>query len=236
MKKKSNQSAILRDHAVFNYVSGNQSAESQERFAEKMLHDEELRNEVEFEKSLRERFAENASIDETNTFVSEGNFDKLMERIDNKRDNEIDKASETNPGTHLGAENRALKKPKRLNPYYAIAASVLVVSAVTIGVVDNLYAPKFVTLSDQTASQKIDFNALVENRQLAKIVLKKPKDAQSTSEFLAGYQLQAISSSPQKNTIIVRSQQSIDQLMLAGWRADQRVTSAQIIQFSDGEK
>ena len=224
MSKRNKPSAILKDTAVFNYVLGEQSQQSQDIFSEKLQSDKLLRDEVAFEKSLRERFSQDAKNSETESVISEENFDQLLARIDSKEESNSLDQQESHRNKTIA------EKPQRFNRTIGLAASVLVVSMFAVGLFDHLHEPKFVTLSNLDESQKLDFNSLVESQKLAKIVLNESTSAQAVKEFLAGYQLSPISTSSQ-NTIIVQSKTTIDPTMLAGWRADQRVSNAQIIQF-----
>lgn len=217
MSMKKQQSAIFRDTAVFDYVSGNQSDGARENFEQKLADDLSLQQEVTFERSLRSVFVE----DEAPAPVSKDNFDALLDRIDQAEAADQDTTT----------DRRSWFGPRQ----FGVAASIIAVCLISINLFSDVTKPKFVTLSDAEQTQQTDFTTLVEQRRLAKIVLTEADDLQAVQQLLAGYQLESLDATPQRGAIVIKAARSIDAQMLAGWRADQRVASVEIIEFG-GQK
>lgn len=215
MTKKNDQSAILRDTAVFDYVAGNLSQGAQQNFEKKLANDPLLQKEVQFERELKGIIDADASADKAP--VSMGNFDALLEKIDQAE------TTTTNKTFKFGLRQ------------LSIAASFAAVCAISVGFLSDLYEPKFVTLSAPERAQNADFVTLVEQQRLAKLVLTEPENAELTQQLLAGYQLDSLDSTPQQGAIIVKAGQVIDSQKLAMLRADKRVVSVVLIEFGGKE-
>jgi len=220
--KKSDQSDILRDAAVFDYVSGTQSDSARMEFEQKLQHDTVLQQQVAWERSLREQLdPKNAQTPP----VSMSNLDSLMERID-----ETEVTQETFVDSQKGQNISWFNKP--LFPAMSIAAGLAVVCVISVGLFQGLTQPQFTTLSSPSASAKVDFSQLVEQRRLAKVVLHQDYlDVVST--LLDDYGLIKLDQAGLSDVIMVIASEEIAFETLAAWRADVRIKEVNIVAFGD---
>ena len=229
MSNKSDQSSILRDTAVFDYVSGSQSKAAKALFEEKLAQDEVLQREVEFERALRKLSKEGQTRD-SEPLVSDNNIDALWARIDKFNEPKSPPQSRVD-----GSRTAPAKSVSKRVRWLSVAAGFAAIAMVSVGVWRDIYVQDYRTLSNDTQSGSIDFPALVEQRRLAKLTLSNPLDQEAVNAMLAGYQLELISSVPEQGAVVVMTDQSITDAMLAGWRADQRVVKAEIMAFAGGD-
>jgi len=243
MNTKKRQSEILRDTAVFEYVAGDKSNGAKQEFERRLADDVELQREVAIERALRKTIAESGKARDQESTVSMDNFDALLSRIDSAELSRNNSAETETIIDNTSTNKEQSEKKNSDNVVYArfglkqlaAVASIAAVALVSVSFFGDISEPKFETLSSSeqssTALLQDSFSELVEQRRLAKLVLSEPGDVEAVKQLLAGYQLESLDATPQRGAIVVKAARSIDQQMMAGWLADQRVVSVEIIKF-----
>jgi len=227
MNNPSDKTTILKDTAVFEFVSGSLSADAHENFEKLVEQDPALRREVEAEIALRTALEQVHDVGQQQVApVSMNNFDALLERIDAlEADDEL-------------GENRA--PVISINDYWkrslSVAASLALVAVFGAAYFSQLTEPEFETLSNQNAGSEVNFPLLVEQGRIAKVVLADHLSSEEVEVFLERYKLNIINAGSQQTVLYVSAQKEIDLITLQEWHADSRVNSVDVVSYGERNK
>lgn len=210
MKQADKQATIFRDMAVFEYVAGTQSDSAKKDFEQQLSIDQELVEELKFERLLR--IMGNDNDDEYSVNMS--NFDQLVDNIENNK---------------LPTAQNVQQFPyKRLT---GIAASI-VTAAIAISVfTGDMLQPKFETLFSESQTTYTDFSELAAQQRLARIVVTNSTKLEEIKHLLNEYKLESISSNIEQNMLLVTSPNAIDNAMLTKLRSDKRTQDVILVQY-----
>jgi len=221
--------------AVFDYVAGHLSGAKKQNFETLLKRDAALQQAVDNERALRESL--NKSDDTAPVAMS--NFDDLLAKIDAERD--VDRSGDAD--TYVESDEAAPQTDKvSAFPFsrsgrYRIAASLVIfglIGLMVVNFVNYATAPSFETLSDQEASNQIEFVELATQGRLAKMVLSDELDHAQIVDVLHGYKLTAFESGTRQHTAYVFAQKAITESDLALWRADPRIDKVNV--FSENNE
>lgn len=237
------KSDMLRDLAIFEYVSGDQSSSAQRNFEDMMKNDPQLRADVDAEKALRADIAK-AGVGDG---VSMNNIDGLLARIDIESDvkntastDEVRGAQTSDPETSSsgdkasnaprvatvisGVFSRATSRATSL----AAAASVAFIAVGFAVYYVDITKPNFNVLSNKNASQQVDFASLVEQGRLAKLTVSSSLSQQEVNDMLGAYGLSTFEAGTRDSDFYVYTASKISSSQLAAWRADTRVDEVKL--------
>ncbi len=255
MKDSIDNSVLLREIAIVDYVADNQSETARRNFESAMELDASLRAAVIEEQRFRANMEEVGFLEP----VSMSNFDSLATRIDQYEADQNDSSdSSLNSGLkdqstrqegsasdvmsdlpeHSNtSESVSSPKPisnvvKPISPRwtnrYSIAASLAVFAMVFGGFYSNMLAPNFDTLSSKPASAEIKFAELSEQGRLAKVVLSDKIAQSDISEVLTTYNLQTFESGAPAKTLYVVASEALSKKDLESMQADFRIQQVDI--------
>ncbi len=240
---------MLRELAIFDYVSGDQTPSAKRNFERIMGNDSGLAADVQAERKLRAQMAEAG----TDAAISMSNIDDLFARIDMAQDDRLE--SETQETDEVD-QTEALSKPlisqtetplSRKTPIdfmsrlvnrslvgpMAAAASLAFVALLFVNNYVDSVQPNFTTLSDGAASQKVDFGTLVEQGRLAKFTVSRDLSAEEVSNMLVAYGLSTFESGAKNGELYVYSTAKISSSQTLAWRADSRVKEVTLFTTSE---
>jgi len=233
MNDSNDKSAMLREMAIFDYVAGNQSETAKQNFEKMMQQDQSLREAVDAEKKLRANMQEAGELEP----VSMSNFDDLLSTIEAQEEPQRDDTRGTRPVGELNkpvlTEVVSAANKTSFSRYYATAASVAVFAMLFAGFYLTSSEPKFETLSDTTASEKINFATLSEQSRLAKMTLTEGLSREEISDVLRLYNLSSFEAGATTNQRYVVSESAISNSELARWLDDSRVQQVELFVTND---
>lgn len=226
MNNPNDKTSILKDTAVFDFVSGDQTTGSQENFKQLIAGDQSLHQDVDTETALRAALGQVHDDEQSQTApVSMANFDALLERIDTLEASDV---SDQEPAGVISMN-------KHWKSTLSLAASLALVAVFSIGYFNQLTDSTFETLSNDKAENAIDFPTLVEQGRMAKVVLAGDLSSEEVEAFLKRYQLDAVSSGGKQTVLYVSTKNEIDSDTLQEWRTDRRVDRVDVVSY-DSEK
>jgi len=229
MKNSKSETSIIKDIAVFDYVAGQQSDDVRKNFENLLEQDEGLLQEVAIEEQLRSTLEQDVGVKSSEP-VPMSNFDALLERIDNQSSELVDTVStDTSSAGYSSSANSVVVGPWAWQKQFNIAASFAVLAMIGFIGFNQTTEPNFITLSNQSASAEIDFNALVDDQKLVKLELAAGLAPSDIDELLKGYQLRSIQSGTLGQVILVSASQSVDAEQIADWIADTRINNAALV-------
>ena len=227
VNKSIDKSDLLRDAAIFDYVSGGQTEVAKQNFEKLLENDYELRHAVDIEIALR------GSVKELNsqTPVEMSNFEDLLRSIESNEGSEElvhkeifeDSETSTNGGFNVIS---LFGKTK-----FKLAASFVMFGLLGVMFASFIFdstAPKYQTLSNQEASGEVDFGMLATQGRLAKFVLQDQLTEPQTVNLLLGYSLTAFEAGSVKHEVYAYSEQSISDADIVLWRADARIVHVDV--------
>ncbi len=231
MNSSDDKSEMLRELAIFDYVSGNQSASARRNFEAMMAQDETLNEAVNAEIKLRDRL----SATNEQALIPRSNFDALLQRIDSEEQAQREQeqgqefyVADTVSEWSASGRNSAKKRGRFALVPVSLASSFLLAAIVlSVGYL-NLTEPHFNTLSDEAASAQVEFTTLADQGRLAKLTLSGNMTAQQVSQILNDHQLKAFESGANNGHIYVYAQTPISGQQLATWQADARISNAAV--------
>ena len=233
--ESSENSEILKELAVFDYVAGNLSDSAKQNFERMLEQNPALQDEVKAETLLRQRMEK---IGETEP-VAMSNIDALFEKIDEheKAANETqNKEASSNKVTPLFKETVSIKEKKSgFSKYYATAAGLAMFTIVFSGLYFDSAAPDFQTLSDIPASQKIDFKLLASESRIAKLTLVEGVTDDQVTELLDTFELTSISSGSLGNQRFVSAEAALSNETIERLRNDHRLRNVELYKINNGE-
>ena len=253
MKDSIDNSALLREIAIVDYVANNQSEAARRNFEIAMEQDAALREAVIEEQRFRAGMQEVCSLEP----VSMSNFDSLLTRVDEYEADEIELASKEEGShvdtfTELSSDSNSLEQmdtnslerannvieatPSRWTNRYSIAASIAVLAMMFGGFYSSMLAPNYDTLSSKSASAEIKFAELSEQGRLAKVVLSDKIVQSDVSEILKAYDLETFESGAPAKTFYVVANKALSAKNLENMRADSRIQQVDIFTISSHMK
>ena len=233
--ESSENSEILKELAIFDYVAGNLSDSAKQNFERMLEQSPALQDEVKAETLLRQRMEK---IGETEP-VAMSNIEALFEKIDEheKAENETqNKEGANNKVTPLFKEKPLLKEKKSgFSKYYATAAGLAMFSIVFSGLYFDSAAPDFQALSDIPASKKIDFKLLASESRIAKLTLVEGVSDDQVTELLDTFKLTSISSGSPGNQRFVSAEAALSNETIERLRNDNRLRNVELYKINNGE-
>jgi len=206
MSSNSNDtSAIIKETAIYSYVSGELSGSAKMNFEKQLSTDPELQQEVEREKAVTANFAD------------------LLNKIEQQEAHSSDVEDVSHNTTQVKQSARVIAFPNWGVRQLGIAACLAMVGVVSVGFFTDLTDPNFQTLSNKEASAKIDFSALADQGRLAKIALSEQLDDVQIDQLLEQYELQTFKSGADKHNIYVFSEKMISAADIKVLASDKRV-------------
>ena len=222
MNKSDDKLNLLKDIGVFEYVSGEQSAETQANF-EKMLSDSDsLQNDVATEKQLRNLLEQS----QESKPVEADNINSLLDRIDAQATNKLDVNTSNSETSVISFSRPTVEKG------LALAACLLLAIFVSINMNNQLLEPKFQTLSSSTTDGSFDLNTLASEGRLLKFELASSASSDSINSIMVKYELQLLSLSLDGRILTVKSINTIDTKQLSLLESEQLVRSVELIKFN----
>ena len=222
MNKSDDKLNLLKDIGVFEYVSGEQSAETQANF-EKMLSDSDsLQNDVATEKQLRILLEQS----QESKPVEADNINSLLDRIDAQATNKLDVNTSNSETSVISFSRPTVEKG------LALAACLLLAIFVSINMNNQLLEPKFQTLSSSTTDGSFDLNTLASEGRLLKFELASSASSDSINSIMVKYELQLLSLSLDGRILTVKSINTIDTKQLSLLESEQLVRSVELIKFN----
>lgn len=226
MKDSTRKTSIIRDTAIFDYVAGHQSDGARQSFERSADQDECLMQDIMAEKELHNSMNKLVDSDACEP-VSMDNFDALLTKIE-ADESELMVES---VGKQPGFDNVIIARPWRWQRQFNIAASFGFVAMIGLIGFELTTEPKFVTLSNETTSEKIDFMGLVEQQRLIKLEFSKDVTPAEIGVLLERYQLSAIQPGPFGQVVLVSAANSVSAEYLVRWAADNRIATAELVSF-----
>ncbi len=232
-------SEILKELAIFDYVAGNLSKSAKQNFEKMLEQNPALQEEVNAEKILRQRMEKIGEAEP----VAMSNIEGLFEKIDEheKALNESDRL-ETVTSTSASEESTPSSvtplfknKKNSFSKYYATAAGLAMFSIVFSGLYFDSAAPDFQTLSDIPSSQKIDFKLLASQGRIAKLTLVDGVSDDQVNELLDTFKLASISSGSPSNQRFVSAEAALSSDILERLRNDNRLHKVELYKIDIGE-
>lgn len=234
MNNSNDNSALLREIAIIDYVAGNQGEAARHNFEKMIAQDPTLREAVQAEQRFRTDMQKAGEL----APVSMSNFDVLLTTIEQA--NKEDAAPVSNVSSIANDTSSSVlndvEKPSNVvtpsvsfwNNRYSVAASVAVFAMIFSSFYLNLSEPSFETLSDQSASEEINFVALAEQGRLAKMVLSEQVSQTEIDSMLQSYQLTTFESGSSSIALYVVAATVISDSDLERMRADSRIQKVEI--------
>jgi len=232
MNTLSDKSALLREVAIIDYVSGNQSEAARRNFEKLIDQDPALLEAVMAEQRFRADMQEAGNM----APVSMSNFDSLLTVIEQADEDEAI-ASASNVSTINEIDDfagtsqpqaGANKTNSSWGNLYSVAASMAVLAMIFGGFYLNMSSPDFETLSSRTASEKIDFVDLVEQGRLAKIELSNKLSESEVDDILQSYKLSTFESGAPSTALYIISKQAMSSSDIDRLRADSRIQQVEV--------
>lgn len=221
MNKFDDKLNLLKDIAVFEYVSGEQSPAAKANFEKTLSDNQGLQNEVNIEKELRNLVKQS----QEPSVVASDNINSLFDRIDAEPVDDISSVNNTSNVTPLVSFSRPMAG-------LAMAACLLVAVFISINVNNDLLEPKFQTLSSPTLGDAIDLNALANEGRLIKFELASPLSQDSIDSLMSKYELQNLSQSVNERIITVKTENAVNEKTLLTLKLDKRIKDVELIKFN----
>lgn len=203
-------SLILKDTAIYRYVAGELSGSELISFEEQLKLDDQLRQDVEVEKHLREELNNIASSEKK----SKPSFDALLEKIEQQEA----------PLTKNKGNIVAFPSAKILQ--FAMAACLVVV--VGVGYFFDLTEPKFNVLSDNKISANVDFSTLAHEGRIAKLVFSTQLTESEVDQLLEQYQLHIFKTNIAPSHVYAFMDKAISESDISTLKSDKRVQAVEI--------
>jgi len=227
MNNPNNNSDLLLEIAVFEYVAGHLEGEKKRTFEKSLAQNPQLQKAVDRERALRNELGKTGH----HTAVPMSNFDNLLARIDAHEDTESEDHPNINDRHSREHSNNNVVHLPFQNRGYQIAASVAI-----FGVVGFMFAnffadqtaPKFDTLSNQSSLEKTEFAELANQGRMAKLVLSNGITNVQFAELLNRHELSLFDSNSGSNQVYVIAEQAIDETDVARWKADENIEQVHI--------
>lgn len=227
---------MLRELAIFEYVSGDQTPSAKRNFEQMMSDDALLLADVQAERALRAEMAE-AGTPGTYGPVSMSNIEGLFARIDiAQRDAQesaaVDQVNNEQAQTARKAELINVASRTFLAPL-AAAASVAFIALFFVNDYIDSTQPNFNTLSDGVASKNVDFGTLVDQGRLAKFTVSSELSANEVDDMLTAYGLSTFESGANSGELYVYTEAEISHSQTSAWRADSRVKEVKLFTVTE---
>lgn len=231
---------MLRELAIFEYVSGDQTPSAKRNFEQMMSDDALLLADVQAERALRAEMAE-AGTPGTDGPVSMSNIEGLFARIDIAQrdaqesaavDQAVDQVNNEQAQTARKAELINVASRTFLAPL-AAAASVAFIALFFVNDYIDSTQPNFNTLSDGVASKNVDFGTLVDQGRLAKFTVSSELSANEVDDMLTAYGLSTFESGANSGELYVYTEAEISHSQTSAWRADSRVKEVKLFTVTE---
>jgi len=220
MSKSDDKLNLLKDIAVFEYVSGEQSPSARANFEKELIENKDLEVDVYIEEQLRDLVKET----QEPSPVAQDNIQSLFDRIDG----ETEKQTEVTPSTVV----RPNFSPSRsaIGMGFAMAACLLLAVFVSINMNNDLLEPKFQTLSSPT-SDVVDLDVLANEGRLIKFELASSLSNNAIDSLMNRYALERLSLSVDGRIITAKSVNAVDVKMLTTLKSDKLINDVELIKF-----
>ncbi|MEM7360068.1 MAG: hypothetical protein AAF431_13280 [Pseudomonadota bacterium] len=232
MNDPKDKSALLRETAIFEYVSGDMSDSAKRNFEKMMESDSDLQEAVDAEIRLRSAMKQAGDGEP----VSMGNFDALLARIDAEEKAEsspgiVDPVEDSDNLHQINPWTAQASKPR----YYAMAASFAIVAVIAAVFLLDVSSPDYETLSDKPASESINFTQLTESGRLAKFTFSENLSQAQITDLLSQYRLTTFEAGAAANERYVVAELRISDDDVTKWRAESGVVSVELF-VAQGEE